>query len=431
MENIRMKKNKGRLVRKVYKATNSFFRGVRRLSEGKNKNDKRTEKNLRIAFIHNQKRMLTGAHQVNQTLSSAIAKHGIKVRNFYPRAQLLDTPLHLKGITSILFFHSLLEKKEEILKHHIIQGTTYTTLPFLSFNIPTISHFGSTTAGFLSKTPKNSVLPPEEKEVWRRLHHLGIVPSLTLETFRPLVDIAEIEKLVANRVTKCVATSVKVKEELLAVGVSSEKIKVIHNALEDYWFEQEKPHVVQTPHIVFLGRLGGDVFTLKLKGLSRLIRLYEAFPNIPKTTVCMTNNKKLKEWLKVSFPCHYMYVNLKKDLIPRVLSKLFGSVIFIPSRYEGFSLSLVEGMSQGLVPISYDVGVAPEIIKNGHNGFLVSSHEEACDKLNFLLSDDKRRIAMAEAAQKSALIFRSEEIASSFIDLYKETRREWKQSGKT
>jgi len=330
----------------------------------------------------------------------------------------------MRGLANILFFHSLLEHKDDILRYHIIQGTTYTPLPFLSFKTPLVSHFGSTTAGFLQSVPKTSLFLSEERLIWHELRDLGIISGLEIETFRPLRDIADMEKLVATRVTRCIAASENVKDELIDMGVLPERIRVIHNAIENYWFEKRELPVASEPHIVFLGRLGGDVFTLKLKGLDRLIGLYRSFPNIPKTTICMTTNKKLKEWLKVAFPIHHMYVNMRKDIIPGILSRRYGSILFISSRYEGFSLSLIEGMSQGLVPISYPVGVAPEIIMNGENGFLVSSNEEARERAKELLSNPDKRIAMAEAARKTSTKFRSNVIADKLLKLYRDIKME-------
>ena len=421
--NIKTKTKHG-LTRRAYKKTKSFIRGFRRLSNRKSGDEPKSGNGIKVAMIHNEKRILTGAHHINQIMAAALRERGARVRNFYPRWQLADAPTHMRGLANILFFHSLLEHKDDIMRYHIIQGTTYTPLPFLSFKTPLVSHFGSTTVGFLQSVPKTSMLLSEEKAIWHELRDLGIISGLEIETFRPLRDIADMEKLVATRVTRCIAASEHVKRELIDMGVLIDRIKVIHNAIEDYWFEKKELPVASEPHIVFLGRLGGDVFTLKLKGLDRLIGLYRSFPNIPKTTICMTTNKKLKEWLKVAFPIHHMYVNMRKDIIPGILSRRYGSILFISSRYEGFSLSLIEGMSQGLVPISYPVGVAPEIIINGENGFLVSSNEEARERVKELLFNSDKRIAMAEAARKTSVQFRSSVIADKLLKLYREIKKE-------
>lgn len=368
--------------------------------------------------------MHTGAAQINRLMAAALAERGVEVRNFYPRTQLTDTPAHLKGLSNILFFYSLLEHKEAMLKYDIIQGTTYTPLPFLAFNVPVVCHFGSTARGYLTSTPRTASLPASERGIFKELVRLNIIPEFDLKTLRPIEDIADIEAITAARATVCIAASEKVRDELASMGIPADRIHVIHNAIEDYWFEPPRSTALQPPHLVFLGRLGNDIFTLKLKGLSRLVHFYQAFPDIPKTTVCMTTNRKLKEWLRVSFPKHYMYVNLRKDLIPGALAPLHGSILFLSSRYEGFSLSLVEGMSQGLVPITFAVGVAPEIIRNGENGFLVSTVDEAVVRAQELLHNEEKRLAMAEQAKQTAEQFRSSRIADDLQTLYRNIKEE-------
>ena len=125
-----------------------------------------------------------------------------------------------------------------------------------------------------------------------------------------------------------------------------------------------------------------------------------------------------------------MYVNLRKDLIPGALAPLFGSILFISSRYEGFSLSLVEGMSQGLVPISFSVGVAPEIIRNGENGFIVSTEKEAEMCAQQLLSDTEMRLRMAVEAKKTAEKFCSARIANDLLNLYRSIKEDRRRKNK-
>jgi glycosyltransferase involved in cell wall biosynthesis len=402
----------------VSKKTYTRIRSFLRYGKSSKQSPKLAKTGLKVAFIHNEKKIATGAHHINQLMAEALGKRGAQVRNFFPRHQLSDTPVHLKGIANILFFHSLLEHKNEILKNHIIQGTTYTPLPFLSFSVPVVCHFGSTIRGYLDAVPATSKLPKEEQKIFKELLKLHIVPELDLKTFRPMEDVADIEAVAATRATACIATSENVKRELMKLEVPEERIQVIYNAIEDYWFATAVPLKIQPPQLVFLGRLGNDVFTLKLKGFSRLVSFYRAFPDVAKTTVCMTTNSKLKDWLRVAFPNHYMFTNLRKDLIPGALAPLYGSILFLPSRYEGFSLSLIEGMSQGLVPIAYPVGVVPEVIRNGENGYIVSSLAEARRRAKELLRDEPKRLAMAASAKESVQRFRSKIVAGELLTLY-------------
>ncbi len=372
---------------------------------------------MKVAFIHNEKKIGTGAHYINDLMSLKLQESGVEMKNFYPRISL-DAPLRLGGLKNILFFHSLLEKRKEILKYDLIQGTTYTPLPFLAYPIPVISHFGSTTQGFLDATPRASKMEPVLKKIWYKLRKIKAIKELNIITRRPLRDIAEVEQYVASKSEAVIATSLNVKHELLEMGVEEDKIHLIHNAIEDYWFDNHRPKPVKDPSIVFLGRLGGDAFNLKLKGIDRLIHLYTYFSDTKKVTVCMTTNRGIVSWLSNNILKHSLFVNLKKDKIPGVIRGLRGSILFVSSRYEGFSLSLVEGMSQGLVPVVYAVGVAPEIIRNGKNGFIVSSQKEAIEKVNLLLTDEGLRKKCSKEAEKTSKQFASSLIAKKLMKLY-------------
>lgn len=311
-----------------------------------------------------------------------------------------------------------MEHREEILRHDIIQGTTYTPLAFLRFSKPIVSHFGSTTIGFLRSVPKTSRLENGCGEVFFRLKQSGVIRELNIKTRRPLNDIAFIEQYAAERADYIIATSDIVKNDLVSVGIEAKKIEVIHNAIEDYWFGIKNSNLENTPTLVFLGRIGEDPFTLKLKGVDRLIWLFERFPEVKKFSVVMSRNKKLMQWMKNSIPNHTLVVNAIKDTIPSLIQSYAGGIALLTSRYEGFSLSLIEAMSQGLVPISFPVGVAPEIIRNGENGFIANTVEEAEEKIKLLLSNTALRHRLASAAKETTKQFRSDTMIEKTILSY-------------
>lgn len=373
---------------------------------------------MKIAFIHNEKKIGTGAHYINDLMAAKLRQNGIDTKSFYPKSSLADVPDHLRGIKSILFFYSLLEHRKNILHFNIIQGTTYTALPFLTYPVPVVTHFGSTTKGFLDNTPMASNIEAGPRQVWYKLKSLGVIKELNIKTRRPLRDIADIEQFVASRATASIATSQSVKQELEKMGVSPEKIHLIHNAIEDYWFEESLIKKPDNPEIVFLGRLGNDAFTLKLKGLDRIIHLWQRFYAVPKTIVCMSANKPLINWMRNSLKNNTLQTNIAKDKIPSILAKKRGSVLFIPSRYEGFSLSLIEGMSQGLIPVSYPVGVAPEIIVNGKNGFIVHNQTEAVKRIEEILTNNTLRQKLSNQAKATAQQFTSQKIVGQLLKLY-------------
>ena len=187
-----MSKRKQSLSRRAYRSTRSFLRLF--LSDPA-PIPTPTPRKVKVAFIHNERKLHTGANQINDLMSKALSKEGVAVRHFYPRLQLMDTPSHLKGIANILYFYSLLEYKNKILEHDIIQGTTYTPLPFIPFPVPTVCHFGSTSRGFLEATPATADLPTSEKALFKGLARDGIIPELDFKTLRPIQDVADIEEI--------------------------------------------------------------------------------------------------------------------------------------------------------------------------------------------------------------------------------------------
>ena len=373
---------------------------------------------MRIAFIHKELKLGTGASFINDLISNCLQAEGVKVKNFYPKNPLMDAPVHLKGLANILFFYSLLELKSSILRYDLVQGTTYTPLAFLPFRIPVVSHFGSTTQGFLNAVPRSIKSETRLRRIWLELKKAGVINELNIKTTRPLRDVAEIEKFVACRASAVIATSGIVRQDLLAIGVPSEKIYTTHNAIEDYWFEND-PVLSAQSSLIFLGRIGSDVFTLNLKGLDRLIDLYRSFPEVDKLTVGITTNARLTAWMDAAIPRHRFHPNVRKNIIPSLFAGRAGDILLITSRYEGFSLSLIEGMSRGLIPVIYAVGIAPEIIKNGENGFLVTSQQEAKDAIAKILAlPTEARRAIAAAARKTSERFTARTIAHELVKVY-------------
>ena len=374
---------------------------------------------MKIALVHSDKKISTGSHFINDLIASKLREKNVKVKNFYPKFLLTDTPINFKGINNILFFYSLLEKRDEILRYDIIQGTTYTPLAFLRFSKPVVSHFGSTTIGFLRAVPKTNFLEKKCKDVFSRLKKAGVISEVNIKTRRPLNDIASIERYAAERADYIIATSGIVKNDLMGLGITDKKIEVIHNAIEDYWFETTNIDLENVPSLVFLGRIADDPFTLKLKGIDRLIWLFEQFPKVEKFSVMMSRNKKLIQWMKDNIPKHSIAINAIKDTIPALLKKYAGGIVIITSRYEGFSLSLIEAMSQGLVPISFSVGVAPEIILDGENGFIVHTVDEAKERINILLENNMLRHSLSLNAKESARQFRANIMIERMFALYR------------
>ncbi len=379
------------------------------------------KKIVKIAYIYNNKvnkKMATWAHHINDLIVCKLQEYWIEVKSFFPSFRLKDTPINFEWIKNILFFYSLLEHRDKILKYDIIQGTTFTPIAFLSFKKPIVSHFGSTTIGFLNTVPKTHLIEKECEIVLYELKKLWIISDVDIKSLASLNDIVLIEKYAAQKANYIIATSQIVKRELLKIWIFPEKIEVIHNAIEDYWFLDNPKVFSINPRIVFLWRIGEDPFTFKLKWLDRLIYLYNKFPEVQKLSIVMTRSKKIIYYLKENISNNRVEANSIKENIPGILAENSGSILLITSRYEWFSLSLIEWMSQWLIPICFPVWVIPEIISNWENWFIVNDIYEAEEKIKYILENDYIRKKLSENAILTSKNFKAEILSKKLINLY-------------
>ncbi|NMP37320.1 MAG: glycosyltransferase family 4 protein [Clostridiales bacterium] len=113
-------------------------------------------------------------------------------------------------------------------------------------------------------------------------------------------------------------------------------------------------------------------------------------------------------------------VNLKGMVYD--LYERYGSYSFqvMTSRYEGFPMSLIEGASNRLPLVSFDIETGPdEIINNGENGFLVESQntQAMIQKIEELIEAPELRIRMSENAFDSVKRFDLAEITERWCEI--------------
>lgn len=82
---------------------------------------------------------------------------------------------------------------------------------------------------------------------------------------------------------------------------------------------------------------------------------------------------------------------------------------------EPFGLSVVESMACGTPVIAFRRGSMPEVINDGHTGFLVNNVHEACEKLN-LITDLDRKDCYRWVKER----FSQERMVDDYIALYEQ-----------
>ena len=187
--------------------------------------------------------------------------------------------------------------------------------------------------------------------------------------------------------------------------------KVIYNGIPDEFFVKEPLNKKENEKIqmAYVGRLA------KLKGVDVLIDAMKILcENDKELKLSIVGNgeeeenlKKQVEELKISDNIEFL--GRKKDVLPILDS----SDIFIyPSICdEGFGISVIEAMSRGCIPITFEKGGLPEIITNRKNGILVKevNSKELAKWIQYVISlDDNEKEKIRQEAIKRANDFNLE-----------------------
>lgn len=203
------------------------------------------------------------------------------------------------------------------------------------------------------------------------------------------------------------------------------KTVVIGNAIPQYEESADLVTEKDTYKIVFTGRLA--------KGHKRPHLLIEAFAGLAKDFP----NWTVELWGAVDGKAYYKELQMiisknklenqvfLKGTTDDVKSVLQGGDVFaFPSAYEGFGMSLAEGMSMGLPAIGYkNCSGVNELITDGVDGYLCEDGvDDFRDKLRKLMSDRDLRVAMGKQARIAMKAYAPEKIWDTWERLLKNVK---------
>lgn len=98
-----------------------------------------------------------------------------------------------------------------------------------------------------------------------------------------------------------------------------------------------------------------------------------------------------------------------------------GSILVNTSKYEGFGLTILEGMNFGLPVMAFDVADGPKyLIENHVNGYLIEKNnvDDFAKKLNILMHDGHLRKVFGEKSLQKSLPFDLNKIHQKWLDIY-------------
>lgn len=263
------------------------------------------------------------------------------------------------------------------------------------------------------------------------IHHFhsiarDIIPlagSLYQKFYYILLDY-RLRALSKSQNTRYVAISQLEKEDISKFfGIPLEHVNVIHNPISNDFFEvikneeeglmfyparliPRKNHLTLIKALGVLKSTGVSNFRLVLTGVPEEIRYY-------KEILRFINKFELQK--------HVMFVGkISRSILLQYYSK--ASIVVIPSFRENFSLVAIETMATGTPVVASAVGIIPEAVIHGKNGFIINPRnpKDIAEKLRILLEDKKKRKIMEKNAKRTAEKWRSENIARDLVKLWEE-----------
>ena len=162
------------------------------------------------------------------------------------------------------------------------------------------------------------------------------------------------------------------------------------------WAEGNDPKLIKGP----------DVFCEVIEKLARSHPIFILLTGPARGYV----KKRLQ---KANIPFKHIFLDDYLEIVPyyQVLD-----LYLITSRAEGGPKAVLETMATGIPIIATKVGICPEIIKNGQNGFLceIESVESLVENCNIILSDKSLQRKFVENGKQTVLAYDYKIIAADY-----------------
>ena len=197
------------------------------------------------------------------------------------------------------------------------------------------------------------------------VHH-GTSAGIMLKTGEVNMSLkitAWMEKVSAKKAKHILSVSENCKKELIEYyGIDEKKITVINNFVQDDVFtpaaEADKKSKLEVINVCFSGALISKKGMEKLNEFSKYIE--ENTFKIPLHINIATNYERNAQDFK-----NRKNTSIKTGLTSTQMPDFYrkNDVMFFPTKYEGFSMAVLEALSSGLCLTGTDFAVTPEIIK--------------------------------------------------------------------
>jgi len=248
--------------------------------------------------------------------------------------------------------------------------------------------------------------------------------------FSPLVTkfFMMIEKITTSIIDCMVALSEGERKDYIAFSVSKpDKMVTIHSGVDVTRFMKARVSIEEKKMSLGLNTKGVVVGTigwlLPIKGPLYLLKAFEVIwqtnPGIQLVYVGKGDLEEdlRKEAYRIGVSDKVAFLGWRDD-IPEIMQVL--DIFVLPSLNEGMGRVLVEAMAAGKPIVASNVGGIPDLVKDGHNGFLVKPGDvgDLSFAIRKLLDDKKMREEMGKKGRAMAKDYSVEKMVDKIDALY-------------
>ena len=170
--------------------------------------------------------------------------------------------------------------------------------------------------------------------------------------------------------------------------------------------------------VLYVGRLSiPDKNPIRLLQIWNL--LYKKNPNWKLILVGDgPSEKEIKDYVLTNKIQRVFFEGRQQDVLSYYRKASF---ICLTSNTEGWGMTLIEGMSCGCIPFSFNnYSAASDIINNGINGYLIKPYnlKKYASTLNHLMNNSQKRKDMSIAAQYKSSTFNKKHITDKWEELF-------------
>lgn len=226
---------------------------------------------------------------------------------------------------------------------------------------------------------------------------------------------------IEHRADHIICVSEFTKQELIKyTGVSSNKISVIHNGIEDSWYQVKKEKNPESvPYLLYVGNVKPHK-NLKTF-VQAFLKIKDKIPHnlvlVGKKEGFITGDNEISELVNRS-PARIKFTGFIADSILKQYY-LHADLFVFPSIYEGFGYPPLEAMACGTPVLASNAASIPEVCGEAAEYFSPYNVEELASKIVNILNKEEYRERLKKKGIKQSMKFRADNTARKTLDLIK------------